>query len=96
MLKKEFILAEGVPELVQGMSEDTTEAASKMVYLSFEQFIKANQFFVKEVIKMQLGIDITIEFPASIAPSLLEDQKKDGNNGGVTPPDKSDPSKQSQ
>jgi len=77
-LKKLFIIAEGVPEIILGSGIETTEASSKIVYLAFQQMIEYNQLYLEQQIKAQLNIDIRFEFPASIEPSLLEDKSKDG------------------
>ncbi len=77
-LKKDQSLYQGVPEIVMGRSEDTTEAASKMVYLAMEVYIKFRQTIWEEAIKNQLGLDLKFDFPASIQPDLLADNKKDG------------------
>ncbi len=77
-LKKDQSLFQGVPEIIMGRSEDTTEAASKIVYLAFEQMIKFRQTIWEEAIKNQLGLEIKFKFPASIQPDLLMDDKKDG------------------
>ena len=77
-LKKDQSLYQGVPEIIMGRSEDTTEAASKIVYLSMEVMIKFRQTIWNEAIKNQLGLDIKFKFPPSIQPDLLADNKKDG------------------
>jgi len=77
LLQRFFIMSEGVPELILGHSGDTTEASGKMLYLAFQQMVEYNQLFLEEQLKLQLNIDVEFEFPASIEPSLLEDQKKD-------------------
>lgn len=77
-LTKNIIISEGVPEIILGNEDDATEAAAKILYLAFEQMIRFKQLVLEEQIKSQLGIDIKFNFPASIQPSLLEDQKKDG------------------
>ncbi len=89
-LKKDQSLYQGVPEIVMGRSEDTTEAASKMVYLSMEVYIKFRQTIWEEAIKNQLGLDIKFDFPASIQPDLLADNKKDGP---INKPVNTDPTK---
>ena len=64
--------------IMGGSSEDDTEASTKIVYLGYEQYIRFRQMVWEEQIKKQLGLEIKFKFPASIAPSLLEDNKKDG------------------
>jgi len=77
MLQKFFIMAEGVPEVVLGQGEDTTEATSKILYLAFQQMVEWNQLFLEREIKNQLGLEVDFKFPASIEPDLLEDNRKD-------------------
>jgi len=78
-LEKEFIRAEGIPQVILGSSsEEDTEASAKIVYLAFEQMVRYNQLFLEDQLKAQMNLDINFEFPASIEPSLLEDNKKDG------------------
>jgi len=76
-LTEQFIRAEGVPGVVLGSTEKSaSEAESKMLYLAFQQMVEWNQKFLEEQIKAQIGLDVEFEFPASIEPSLLEEQSK--------------------
>lgn len=65
-----FIVAEGVPEIILGVGEGSTEATSKILYLAFQQMIEWNQKYLEEQLKAQIGIEINLEFPASIEPSM--------------------------
>ncbi len=87
MLQREFLKAEGVPAVVLGVGGDSSEAESKILYLSWQQVVEFNQQFLEEQIKAQLGIDVEFEFPASIAPELIEDEKRDPalNSNKVNP-----------
>jgi len=79
MLQKRFIEAEGIPNIILGTAADEdTEASAKILYLAFQQMIEFNQLFLEEQLKLQLGLDIDFEFPASIEPEMQEDEKKDG------------------
>lgn len=89
LLQKEFYKAEGVPGVVNGVGSDSTEAESKILYLAWQQIVEFNQQFLEEQIKLQLGLDVEFEFPASIAPELIADRKKDGTKSVG----KNDPSK---
>ena len=82
-LEAEFTKAEGVPIIIQGGSEETTEATAKILYLAFQQMVEWNQLFLEEQILIQLGIEINFEFPASLIDDLQSDEKKDGNLKGV-------------
>ncbi|HEB47122.1 hypothetical protein LCGC14_2184990 [marine sediment metagenome] len=65
----------GVPDFT---GEKITEASAKIIYLAFQQTIERNQRWLEAQVRIQLGIEIDLEFPASIAPELVEDEKKDG------------------
>jgi len=76
-LVQEFIRAEGVPDVILGVGDDSTEATSKIVYLAFQQMIEHNQNFLEKQIEAQLGLKIEFEFPASLEPLLFDQQSKD-------------------
>lgn len=76
LLQTQFMLAEGVPEVILGGGRETTEATSKILYLAFQQMVEWNQLFVEECCKSQLGIKINLNFPASIAPDLIAGNEK--------------------
>jgi|TARA_R100000501_G_C2627146_1_gene121039 hypothetical protein len=69
----------GIPELILGSGQDTTEASAKVVYLAFQQTIEKEQRFVEEQCKLQLGIELVYEFPARIEENLGEDEGKDSD-----------------
>jgi hypothetical protein len=76
-LERDFLIAEGVPAVIVGSTEKTdTEASAKVLYLSFQQLIEWNQLFLEEQIKAQLGIELELEFPASLEPTMQQDQGK--------------------
>lgn len=76
-LVRQFVTACGMPEVIMGWGAETTEASSKIIYLAFQQEIEDMQLYNQEQIKEQLGIEIDLEFPASIEEDLQKDQKKD-------------------
>lgn len=82
LLEQDFFKAEGVPALVHGVASQSTEAESKIIYLAWQQVIEWNQLFLEQQIKSQLGLNVEFDFPASIAPELInspqQDQKKKG------------------
>jgi len=92
-----FTTAAGVPEVILGWGEETTEASSKIIYLAFQQTIEGGQRFLESQLELQAGIKIELEFPASIEPmaesagtqvqSITTDAKKDSklNSMGVDP-----------
>lgn len=67
----------GVPALIMAIEAGTTEASSKMVYLAWQQVIEAEQNYLEKQIKLQLGLEVTFEFPATIQENLGEDEAKD-------------------
>tara|TARA_R100001530_G_scaffold136213_2_gene115835 strand:+ start:1389 stop:2510 length:1122 start_codon:yes stop_codon:yes gene_type:complete len=77
MLQNEFLKAEGVPSVVLGIGGESSEAESKILYLAWQQVVEWNQMFLEEQISQQLGINVEFEFPASISPELISDEKKD-------------------
>ena len=80
-LVRQFVTACGMPEVIMGWGEATTEASSKIIYLAFQQEIEDMQLYNQEQIKSQLGIVIDLEFPASIEDELKKDEEKD--NGQI-------------
>jgi hypothetical protein len=92
-LQRRFIIANGIPEIVLGHGSSTTEATSKILYLAFQQMVEGHQTFIEEQVKAQLGLDIELEFPASIEPAVTEtstseDYKKERSiNNMEVPPD---------
>lgn len=77
-LVRQFVTACGMPEVIMGWGSDTTEAASKIVYLAFQQTIEDMQIYNEEQIEIQLGIKINLEFPASLETEMTKDERKDG------------------
>ena len=69
----------GVPALIMAIEAGTSEASSKMVYLAWQQVIEDEQNYLEKQIKLQLGLDVTFEFPARIEENLGEDEGKDGD-----------------
>ena len=76
-LERDFIICEGVPAVIAGSGEASdTEAEAKMLYLAYQQVIETNQMFIEENFLTQLGLEIELEFPASLEPAVQEDQSK--------------------
>ncbi len=76
LLQEQFLAAEGVPSVILGHGDKNDEATSKIMYLAFQQMVEWNQLFIEQQCKAQLGIDIELKFPASIAPDLIADGQK--------------------
>ena len=73
-----FYEAVGVPKIILGGSGEFTEASAKIAYLAFQQNVEEEQLYIEEQIGQQLGLEIELEFPASLENELLSDNKKDG------------------
>ncbi|MCP3686650.1 MAG: phage portal protein [bacterium] len=74
-----FYEAVGTPQIIMGGSGEFTEASSKIAYLAYQQNIEEEQLFIEEQTGLQLGLEIDLEFPASLENELLSDNKKDGD-----------------
>ena len=70
-----------------GSAREFTEASAKIAYLAFQQTIEEEQLFVEEQMLMQLGLQIELEFPASLENELLSDKAKDGEMAAAQPND---------
>ena len=77
-LDNTFYLVSGVPQIVLGGTGAITEAAVKIAYLAWQQTVEEEQLYIEEQVGMQLGIEINLEFPASLENELLSDKQKDG------------------
>jgi len=75
-LNQYFYQATNVPDVILGSAKQTVEASAKMLVFAFEQSVQEHQLFLEEQIKMQLGLEVDFEFPASIAMDLANDQRK--------------------
>lgn len=81
-LQKYFVIAEGVPEVVQGaISSSQTEGGVKILYLGFEQVVKAGQIWFEDQWKAQIGFDIDLPDPPSIDPMIITNARKEGFTG---------------
>jgi hypothetical protein len=84
-LVRQFISACGMPEVIMGWGEDTTEASASIIYLAFQQEIEDMQLYNQEMIKLQLGIEIDLEFPASLEEKLQQNEQKRGKGTSTEP-----------
>jgi hypothetical protein len=91
-LVRQFITGCGMPEVIMGWNEGATEAATKIVYLAFQQDIEDKQLYNEEMADLQLGIEFELEFPADlmeaqqagVAQGLQSSQQQQGT--GVSSP----------
>ena len=77
-LDNQFYQVSQTPQIILGGSGEFTEASAKIAYLAFQQTIEERQLYNEEQILNQLGLEIELEFPASLENELLSDNKKDG------------------
>lgn len=77
-LNNYFFEACGTPKIVIGNAKDFTESAVKIVYLAWEQTVEEEQLYIEEQVGQQLGLEIELQFPASLQNELLSDVSKDG------------------
>lgn len=72
-----FFQAVNVPQIIIGNAKEFTDASAKIVYLAFEQSVKAGQLYAEEQVLGQLNIEIHLTFPAS----LQQDTISSGGEG---------------
>ena len=73
-----MVTATGMPEVVMGWGEQTTEASAKVIITSYEQEIWDMKLYNEDAADIQLNIKFTIEPAPSIMDTLIKDNKKDG------------------
>jgi hypothetical protein len=72
-----FFQAVNVPQIIIGNAKEFTDASGKIVYLSYEQSVKAEQLYIEEQVLKQLNIEIQLTFPASLQNELISSREKD-------------------
>lgn len=82
-----FFQAVMVPQILFGNAKGFTDASGKIVYLAFEQSVKAEQLYIEEQVLGQLNLEINLTFPASLQQDLISDQMKDPNQQEIVQPD---------
>lgn len=71
-----FFQAVNVPQIIIGNAKEFTDASGKIVYLSYEQSVKAEQLYIEEQVLGQLNLEIELTFPASLQNELISDSEK--------------------
>jgi len=71
-----FFQAVGVPQIIVGNAKEFTDASGKIVYLAYEQGVKAEQLYIEEQILGQLNLEIELTFPASLQNELISSGEK--------------------
>jgi hypothetical protein len=77
-LNQYFFQAVGVPQIIIGGSQELTQTAAQIAYLSFEQTVEERQLYIEEQVLNQINLEIELTFPASLQNNLLSDLEKDG------------------
>lgn len=81
MLRNDFYRTIGLPQIIPGGGSDSTESHSKVVYLAFEQLVRARHLYLERQIRTQLGLNIKFNHPASLETGLRGDEAKDAGQG---------------
>lgn len=82
-----FFQAVNVPQIIVGNAKEFTDASGKIVYLSYEQSVKAEQLYVEEQVLGQLNMEIALTFPASLQNELISDTSKESDMVAAAPND---------
>lgn len=90
-----FFQAVGVPQVIVGNAKAFTDASAKIVYLAFEQNVKAEQLYIEEQVLDQLNVEIHLTFPASLQSEAISDSpnpeempvEEEGMEGAAQPND---------
>lgn len=82
-----FFQAVNVPQIIIGNAKEFTDASGKIVYLSYEQSVKAEQLYIEEQVLGQLNIEIQLTFPASLQNELISSREEDPNLQASQPND---------
>lgn len=72
-----FFQTVNVPQIIMGNAKEFTDASGKIVYLSYEQAVKAEQLYVEEQCAGQLNVEIELTFPASLQNELISSREQD-------------------
>ena len=80
-----FWEAVATPKVIVGNAQEFTEAASKIIYLAFQQTVEESQRDIETQVWEQLDLRIELNFPASLQNELLSDQAKDKTTGVAQP-----------
>lgn len=81
-----FFQAVNVPQIIIGNAKEFTDASAKIVYLAFEQSVKAEQLYIEEQVLQQLNIEIKLTFPATLQQDTItgyNDQDIMGKEGAL-------------
>jgi len=82
-----FFQAVNVPQIIIGNAKEFTDASGKIVYLSYEQSVKAEQLYIEEQVLAQLNLEIKLTFPASLQNELISSKDQDSDMTASAPND---------
>lgn len=82
-----FFQAVNVPQIIIGNAKEFTDASGKIVYLSYEQSVKAEQLYIEEQVLGQLNVEVSLTFPASLQNELISSREADPNLQASQPND---------
>lgn len=71
-----FFQAVNCPQIIIGNAKEFTDASGKIVYLAYEQSVKADQLYLEEQVLGQLNLDIALTFPASLQNDAISDDSQ--------------------
>ncbi len=88
-LKDHFFQTVNVPQIIMGNAKEFTDASGKIVYLSYEQNVKAEQLYAEEQVLGQLNLEINLKFPASLQNEAISDTpvEEEGQEPAAQPND---------
>jgi hypothetical protein len=84
-LVRQFVTACGMPEIIMGWTENSSEASSNIAYLAFQQEIEDMQIYNEEQAELQLNIIFELEFPASLEEKIKQNNSKRGEGTSLDP-----------
>ncbi len=73
-----FFQAVNVPQIIIGQGKEFTDASGKIVYLSYERSVEAEQLYIEEQLLAQLNIELKLNFPASLQNESLSGKPASG------------------
>jgi len=79
-LNSEFYRAVGLPQVLFGAANGSTESGSKVEYLAHETVFENDQRYIERQIQAQLGLKIDLYSPTSLLENLQTDTAKDGSS----------------
>ena len=82
-----FFQAVNVPQIIIGNAKEFTNASGKIVYLSYEQSVKAEQLYIEEQVLIQLNLEINLVFPASLQQGFISSLQQDPSMNAGKPND---------